>query len=88
MTGGRLFCPTGPPFGVEPDAPDALMMTEGFLLCSDVPFGAALPAWEPPCAIAFAPFTGDSVLDLALCAGAEAPAGVKGVVDAVLVADA
>lgn len=29
--GGRPFCPTGPPFGMWPLAPEALMTTDGFL---------------------------------------------------------
>lgn len=86
----------GPPFGVEPLAPEALMRTEGFRPCSevllaeDVPFGVVvLAACGPPCcAIEVAPFTGDSVLGFAFCAGAEAPAGGRGDEEAVLVADA
>ena len=90
--GGRPFALTGPPFGMEPDAPEALMMTEGFRPCSvlllGLPLGAALAACEPPWAIAFAPFTGDSVVGFALLDGAETPAGVEVDDEAVLVADA
>lgn len=48
---------TGPPFGVEPVAPDALMTTEGFFACSEyngvVPLGRPLElaTAEPPCCI-------------------------------------
>lgn len=90
---GRPLVLTGPPFGMDPLAPDALMMTEGFRPCSvvllvEVPFEAALAACGPPCAIALDPFTGDSVEGLALFDGAETPAGVEEDVEAVLVADA
>lgn len=72
--------PTGPPLGVYPLAPEALMTIEGFRPCSDVPFGAALADEEPPCAMA--PFTEGSAAALALL---EAPAGPEGVCVAVVV---
>ena len=88
LMGGLPFWPTtGPPFGVYPDAPEALMTTDGFLPCSvllGVPFGTVFTTCEPPCAICGAPFTGDSETDFAFCADAEAPAGVGGVGVAVI----
>lgn len=44
---GLELCPTGPPLGIWPVVPEALIMTEGFLPCS--PFCMVLP------------FTGDSL---------------------------
>lgn len=82
LMGGRPVCPTGPPFGVYPVAPEALMTIEGFRPCSDVPF--VLADEETPCAMV--PFTGASAAALAaLCVGAEAPAGGGGVFVAVVV---
>lgn len=43
LIGGLVpFCPTGPPFGIWPLAPDAFITTDCFLLwsvCADAPFG-------------------------------------------------
>ena len=42
LIGGRPLCPTGPPFGIWPLAPAALITTDGFRpwsACADVPFG-------------------------------------------------
>jgi hypothetical protein len=87
---GRPFM--GTPLGVAPLVPCGPMIIEAFrpdsvVVLDGVPL--ALAAWGPPCcAIEVAPFTGDSVLGLAFCAGAEAPAGGRGDEEAVLVADA
>lgn len=90
MFGARPVALTGPPLGVYPLAPVALMTTDGLRPCSPllgVPLGTVLPGCGPPCAIAFVPFTGDSLAGFAFCAAEEAPAGVE-VVGVAVVADA
>lgn len=82
--GGLALGPTGPPFGVNPLVPEAVITTEGFLPCSDP---EAEPFGKPPVELfAAIPFTGEAVLGLPFCAGAEAPAAVGAVDAAVFVA--
>lgn len=54
LIGGLELSDTGPPFGMYPLAPEALITTDGFLPCSApaaVPFCAAVPTCALPCAI-------------------------------------
>jgi len=63
--------PTGPPLGVYPEAPAALIVTEDFRLCSPSPGAELIPAVAPLIAgestvgtagmMGFRPFTGETV---------------------------
>ena len=89
--GGRPPPVTGPPLGMVPLAPLAFMTTDvlrPWEALLGVPFGTVAPACGPPCAMPFAPFTGESLAGFAFCTGAEAPAGVEVDGVAVLKADA
>ena len=91
LIGGRPPPLTGPPLGIVPLAPLALMTTDvlrPWLPLLGVPFGTVFPACGPPCAMPLAPFTEESLTGFAFCAGAEAPAGVEVGGVAVLKADA
>jgi len=77
---GRGFWPTGPPFGICPVAPDALITTDGFLPCSlEKPFVLVLgmPDWAPTVgddeAIGLFMSVEESWFILPFCTGAEAP---------------
>ncbi|KAK4996439.1 hypothetical protein LTR28_000184, partial [Elasticomyces elasticus] len=86
---GRAFCPTGPPFGMFPLAPDAVMTTEGFLRCSvcDTPFAVfelLITGWPPAlCADDGASdltLFGETEFTFPYCAGAGAAAVADGAV--------
>ena len=81
MRHGREFCPTGPPFGICPLAPEAFITTEAFLPWSFLltPFVLllALPDWAPTTGevadMEFFPLTEELLFSWPCWTGAEAP---------------